>query len=138
MVLLPAAPHPPLDQHEAEVEGPGLRAGVDGVPGALADVGLPARIQGPERLRAALGRRPRVPGRQHLRHGHGDQAPQAHPALLADETRDQDCRQKGIATWPRRFLSLCQLMIVLCSDKVMIVLLPCLGMDGSCLSCSIP
>lgn len=42
MVLLPAAPHPPLDQHETEVEGSGLHTGVDGFSTALAHVGLPA------------------------------------------------------------------------------------------------
>ena len=100
MVLLPSAPHPPLDNDEAEVEGPGLHAGVDGFPAALADVGLPARIQGPKRLRAALGRRPRVPGCKHLRHDHGDQAPQVHPALLGvGEVWEQGFCQEGIAMW---------------------------------------
>jgi len=86
------------------VEGSGLYGSVDGVPAALAHVGLPAGIQGQKRFCAALGCRPHVSGCEHLYYAHGDEAPQLHSALLiAGEVWQQGCYQEGriaaVAGW---------------------------------------
>ncbi|KAL6655022.1 hypothetical protein ACP70R_005848 [Stipagrostis hirtigluma subsp. patula] len=99
VVLLPVAAHPSLDQYETQVEGSGLHASVDGISTALAHVGLPTGIQGPKRIRTALGCRSCVSGGELLYYDHDDQAPQVHSALLVvSEVWKQGCYQEGIAS----------------------------------------
>lgn len=66
LVLLSAASDSSLDQHENEMERFYMHNRVDDISNALADVGIPARVQGKECLHTVMGSKLVVLGGKHI------------------------------------------------------------------------